>query len=105
MKAFEGDEEARQILRTERLLPEDPRSEHVVVWRTFRNEDQAVAFSRHILLEDGQRVVGGRGRDDVGAYHWIGVEVDDLEKWGHPGAIQLCDPLDADDPRGQGRKL
>lgn len=105
MKAFEGDHEAREILRTERLLPEDPRSEHVVVWRAFRDEDQAVDYSRHIMLEPGQRVVGGCGADDVGTYYWIGVEVDDIEKWGHPGAIQLVDPLDADDPRGQGRKL
>lgn len=105
MRAFEGDREARRILSSRRLLPRDPRAERVVVWRAFRDESQAIEYSRHILLDPGQRVVGGQGEDDVGVYYWLGVEVEDIEAWGHPQAIQLVDPLDADDPRGEGRKL
>jgi len=105
MKAFAGDTEARGILATSRPLPQDPKAEHVVLWRAFRNEDQAVEYSRHILLGSGQRVIGGCNRDDVGWYCWLGVEVDDLEKWGNSRAIQLCDPFDPEDPRGQRNML
>ena len=105
MKAFAGDNEARSILATDRPLPTDPRAEHVVLWKAFRDQEKAVAYSRHILLEDGQRVVGGCGSDDVGPYCWLGVEVDDIEKWGNSRAIQLSDPLEPEDPRHQGRSF
>jgi len=105
MKSFEGDNEARRILAQSRPLPQDARAERVVLWKAFRNEDQALEYSRHILLEDGQRVVGGCGEDDMGWYCWLGVEVDDIEAWGNSQAIQLVDPLEADDPQGQGRNL
>ena len=94
MKPFAAEHEAHKILARERPLPRDARRERVVVWKAFRVQEQAIDYARHILLEDGQRVVGGCGEDDVGPYCWFGVQVDDLEAWGHPRAIQLVDPVD-----------
>ncbi len=91
------------LLERPRPLPQDPVDEHVVFWRTFRNPDQAVAFSHAIRLGEGQDLVGGCTRDSVGELFWIGVHVDDLAKWGNTKAIQLSDPFDADDPDSQGR--
>ena len=44
-------------------------------------------------------------QDAMGWYCWLGVEVDDIKAWGNSQAIQLVDPLEAADPRGQGRNL
>lgn len=83
-----------QILNQSRSLPEDPKKERVVMWKVFRNEDEALEYSHHILLEPDQRVVGGRSTDSVGDFFWLGVEVDDVAAWGNTHAIHLVDPFD-----------
>lgn len=93
----------QELLQHERRLPEDPKKERVVLWKVFRNLNEAFEYSRHILLEADQRLVGGHAADSAGEFWWIGVEVENLEAWGNSQAIQLADPFDANDPKGQGR--
>lgn len=38
-------------------------------------------------LSEGQDLVGGWTRDSVGMLYWVGVHVDDLERWGNAGAV------------------
>ena len=97
------DDHVSKVLTQPRHLPEEPKTERVVLWKVFRSEDTALEYSRHIMLEQDQCIVGGQGTDSVGEYFWLGVEVADLEKWGNSQAIQLTDPFDSDDPKGQGR--
>lgn len=95
----------KQLLKTEADLPQDPANERIVLWKTFRSENEAVDYSRAIILEEDQHLVGGASRDSAGPLYWIGVQVEDLEAWGNSQAIQLTDPFDANDPAGQGRGI
>lgn len=97
------DEQVKNVLSRNRDLPADPQKERVVLWKIFRNEANAVEYSHHILLEPDQQLVGGHGTDSVGDFYWLGVEVENLAAWGHPHAIQLSDPFEAEDPKVQGR--
>ena len=97
------DVQVKQTLTQNRALPENPEKERVVLWKVFRDEDSAVEYSHHILLEADQSLVGGHGVDSVGKFYWLGVEVADLGAWGHTRAIQLSDPFDSDDPKVQGQ--
>ncbi len=92
-----------QLLSQSRNLPEDPQKERIVLWKIFRNKDDAHEYSQHILLEDDQRIVGGSSNDSAGDFFWLGVEVEDLEAWGNTQAIQLVDPFDGTDPKGKGQ--
>jgi len=103
MQAVDQDVQIKQILTQARALPEDPKKERVVLWKVFRDEIEALEYSQHILLEPDQKIVGGRGIDSVGGFFWLGIEVADLEAWGNTQAIQLTDPFDSTDPKGQGR--
>lgn len=103
MQAQDQDVQIKQMLTQARVLPEDPKKERVVLWKVFRNEAEALEYSHHILLEPDQKIVGGRGTDSVGEFFWLGIEVADLEAWGNTHAIQLSDPFDGNDPKGQGR--
>jgi hypothetical protein len=91
------------ILHQARPLPENPQQERVVLWKVFRTEDEALEYAKHIMLEADQTIVGGHGSDTVGEFFWLGVQVADLAAWGNSQAIQLNDPLDSNDPNGQGR--
>lgn len=105
MQLSEQENPITNLLQQERPLPQDPKSERVVLWKVFRSENEAIEYSRHVLLEPDQKLVGGHATDTVGEFWWIGVQVDSLEAWGNSQAIQLTDPLDANDPKGQGRGL
>lgn len=91
------------VLRQSRALPDDPIAQRIVLWRTFRSLEAALEYSRHILLGHGQHVVGGATYDDLGVLYWLGVQVDDLSKWGNTKAIQLTDHFDGANPDVQGR--
>lgn len=105
MQASQADNQVRDFLGQERALPEDPKTERVVLWKVFRSQNEALEYSHHILLEPDQKLVGGYATDTVGKFWWVGVQVEDLEAWGNSQAIQLADPFDANDPKGQGRGL
>lgn len=92
----------KSLLDQEHILPHDPREARIVLWKTFRDPEEALAFSRNILLEKGQTLLGGHCQDSLGTLYWVGVQVENLAAWGHPMAIQLSDPFDATDPKGQG---
>lgn len=96
-------DQVKHLLNDNRALPADPKEERVVLWKVFRDEDTALEYSHHILLEPDQRLVGGHGTDSVGDFYWLGVEVEDLAAWGNSHAIQLNDPFEAEDPEIQGR--
>jgi len=103
MQEVDQDVQIKKVLTQARPLPEDPQKERVVLWKVFRDEAEALEYSHHILLEPDQKIVGGHGTDSVGAFFWLGIEVADLEAWGNTQAIQLTDPFDSTDPKGQGR--
>lgn len=96
-------EDLRQVLSRRRPLPLDPVAERVVMWRVFRSDEEAHTFARHIRLEPTQHLTGGMTEDSVGPLYWIGVEVDDVARWGNTKAIQMTDAFDAEDPEVQGR--
>lgn len=93
----------RQLLAQSRNLPKDPKQERIVLWKIFRNENEALEYSHHILLEQDQRIVGGNSKDSAGEFFWLGIEVEDLQAWGNTQAIQLADPFDGTDPEGKGQ--
>lgn len=76
-----------RILEQERRLPLRRGSHNVVQWHVFRSAGQARDYARHIKLGEGQRIVGGRDDDSVGPLWWVGVEVDDLARWGNRSAV------------------
>lgn len=89
---------SQQTLLTPRPLPRDPVRERIVVWRSFRAPEEAVEYSTHILLSKGQDLVGGCTRDDIGPIYWVGVQVEDLSRWGNTRAIQMTDGVDGQNP-------
>jgi hypothetical protein len=103
MQIVTQDNQIMNMLTCNRALPADPKRERVVLWRIFRDQMAALEYSHHILLEPDQQLVGGHGFDSAGEFYWLGVEVEDLAAWGHPHAIQLSDPFEAEDPKIQGR--
>lgn len=103
MTTSDKDVNIRQLLSQTRKLPDEPQKDRIVLWKIFRNENEALEYSHHILLEDDQRIVGGCHSDSAGDFFWLGIEVDDLESWGNTQAIQLADPFDATDPKGKGQ--
>jgi len=75
-----------QFLNEERAIPEAGYG-NVVQWHVYRRLGEARAHLAHIMLGEGQRVVGGHSHDSIGDLWWVGVEVDDIRRWGNPGAI------------------
>lgn len=76
-----------EMLAAKRALPSGGSAGRVVQWHVFRRADEAKAYAGHIMLGAGQRVVGGWDEDSVGRVYWVGVEVDDLERWGNRAAV------------------
>lgn len=75
------------FLSEERSLPAGHGEDRIVQWHVFRAEAEARKFAEAVRLGEGQRLVGGTTRDSLGALTWVGVEVDDLERWGHHDAV------------------
>lgn len=103
MQTSNQDVQISQLLTQSRNLPEDPKKDRVVMWKVFRDENAALEYSHHIILEPDQRIVGGCSKDSAGIFFWLGIEVPDLEAWGNTQAIQLADPFDGTDPEGKGQ--
>jgi len=97
-KAPEPARISEEVLRKPRPLPQDPVRERVVVWRSFRSMDEAIGYSTNILLSKSQNLVGGCCSDDIGAIYWVGVQVDDVSRWGNTKAIQMTDGVDGQNP-------
>ena len=79
--------EAHEFLSRERGLPERPEQDHIVYWHVFRSRESAESFVPSIRLDARQHLVGGCSCDSIGPLWWIGVQVDDLERWGNRAAI------------------
>ncbi|HQU14958.1 MAG: hypothetical protein B7Z66_01850 [Chromatiales bacterium 21-64-14] len=75
------------LFLTERALPREPGDGNVVQWHAFRRREDAERFGPAVRLGPGQRLVGGHTRDSVGPLWWVGVQVDDLSRWGNRQAI------------------
>ncbi|WP_018140639.1 MULTISPECIES: hypothetical protein [unclassified Thioalkalivibrio] len=75
------------FLEQERSLPEGHGHDKIVQWHVFRAREKAEQFAHHVELGEGQDLVGGWTRDSVGMLYWVGVHVDDLERWGNVGAV------------------
>lgn len=75
------------FLSHEQSLPEGHGRDRVVQWHVFRTREAAVAFIPGVRLTEGQQLVGGYTRDSVGPLWWVGVRVNDLERWGNRGAV------------------
>ncbi|MEJ2645360.1 MAG: hypothetical protein P8180_10580 [Gammaproteobacteria bacterium] len=88
-----------KALDSEAPLPnENPAREHIVNWHVFRRRESALQFARNIMIESGVTLVGGNTSDSVGRLWWVGIRVDNLEKWGHKSAIQMHDRVDPQNP-------
>ncbi len=75
------------ILNEYRSLPVSDASNRVVSWHVFRTHSEAEEYAESIRLCDGQRIVGGMDSDTIGKLWWVGVEVDDIARWGNPAAV------------------
>lgn len=75
------------FLKEERRLPSRDTNLRVVQWHVFRDLDEAADYAGHIRLGPGQHIVGGADHDSVGRLWWVGVEVDDLARWGNRAAV------------------
>jgi len=75
------------FLSHERALPSAEGPGNVVQWHVFRTREAAEAFVPSVRLGEGQRLVGGMSRDSVGALWWLGVEVEDIQRWGNRMAV------------------
>ncbi|MHB1942585.1 MAG: hypothetical protein ACYDDA_12510 [Acidiferrobacteraceae bacterium] len=86
------------VLQKPRSLPQDPAGERIVLWRIFRTTADAMTFSDSVLLSEGQHVIGGAAADDIGVLYWVGIQVDNLARWGNSKAIQMTDAGDGQNP-------
>ncbi len=71
----------------ERPLPAVRGEGNIVQWHVFRSREEAERFVPAVRLGPGQQLVGGRSSDSIGPLWWVGVRVDDLERWGNRLAI------------------
>jgi len=76
-----------EFLANHRPLPAHNSENKVVQWHVFRNAAQADEYAEHIRLGAGQSIVGGFDSDSIGKLWWVGVEVDDLTRWGNAAAV------------------
>lgn len=81
------------ILNEMREAPSIQPMENVVNWSIFRRRSEAEDYIHNIRLGKDQILVGGQGRDSIGPYWWVGVRVQDLEKWGSPHAVHKRDAM------------
>ena len=75
------------FLAIHRQLPDHHTEHKVVQWHVFRDAAQADEYAAHIQLSSGQIIVGGNDNDSIGKLWWVGVEVDDLTRWGNRSAV------------------
>ena len=75
------------FLEQPRRLPDRLTPGRMVQWHVFRDFNQAVEYAIHITLGEGQHIAGGWDQDSVGKLWWVGVEVEDLRRWGNAGAV------------------
>jgi len=76
-----------EFLASHRQLPHHHAEHRIVQWHVFRDVIEADDYADHIHLSSGQAVVGGFDSDSIGTLWWVGVEVDDLERWGNRSAV------------------
>ena len=70
-----------------RSLPVSAASNKVVSWHVFRTVSEAEEYADGVRLGSSQRIVGGMDADSVGKLWWVGVEVEDIARWGNHGAV------------------
>ncbi|APZ42760.1 hypothetical protein [Acidihalobacter ferrooxydans] len=75
------------IFEHEVALPSHGNADNIVHWHAFRRIEQAREFLPSIRLDAGQRLVGGQTADSLGPLWWVGVRVDDHERWGNRQAV------------------
>lgn len=88
----------KEIDRHAALPNQDPVRERIVNWHVFRRRDSALKFARNIMIESGVSLIGGNTSDSVGSLWWVGIRVDNLERWGHKSAIHMNDRVDPQHP-------
>lgn len=76
-----------EFLVNHRQLPAHSADNKVVQWHVFRDVAEADEYADHILLGEGQSIVGGFDKDSIGQLWWVGVEVADLSSWGNRSAV------------------
>ena len=76
-----------EFLARHRSLPVHHPENRVVQWHVFRDAAEADEYAEHIQLSDGQSMAGGFDNDSIGVLWWVGVEVDDLARWGNRSSI------------------
>lgn len=76
-----------QLFTQLRQVPTRNDENHVVSWHVFRSLSEAESYADHIVLNHGQFLAGGVDHDSVGSLWWVGVEVDDISRWGNVSAV------------------
>lgn len=76
-----------RILTETRSLPAHDADDKIVLWRVFRTASAALEYAESIKLEEGQSIVGGVDSDSVGKLWWVGVEVEEVSRWGNQAAV------------------
>ena len=75
------------ILNESRSLPVNNASHRVVLWHVFRAASAAVEYAEGIKLGEEQSIVGGMDFDSIGNLWWVGVEVEEVSRWGNLAAV------------------
>lgn len=75
-----------EFLNQDRPLPQAG-SGNVVQWHVYRSQREARNHVADVMLGEGQHLTGGHSSDSIGDLWWVGVQVDDLKRWGNRSAI------------------
>lgn len=75
------------IFEREVPLPSGDGNDGIVHWHAFRQREQAERFRPSVHLAQGQTLVGGYTQDSMGPLWWLGVRVEDVERWGNRQAL------------------
>lgn len=76
-----------EILEHDREVPSRAPLDNAVNWSLFRHREEAEDYLDRVQLSEGHELIGGRSRDSVGEYWWVGVRVPSVNDWGHKQAI------------------
>lgn len=75
------------FLAQDREAPSIEPLPNAVNWAIFRHRPQAEEYARHVRLSENHELIGGHGRDSIGDYWWVGVQVPSVPDWGSRQAI------------------
>lgn len=90
-------------LETRKPLPTRKNAEELLISfsHVFRQFEEAVKFSESILLNSGESLVAGYTEDSIGKLYWLGVQVDNIERWRANGGFHHVAKHDPEVPKSE----